>query len=140
MTEKELKTLKDTIEKCLPKTYKFKYVLKPEQIEALKKDGFDLEQLDTIRMPGLVDAALKSTFKEFDPSLLIKKAKEPTDLSEDVKEGVVISKKMVTKTGKILKSVGISLYEFEGNGYVCFRLDYDLFYIIEIFIYTLPVT
>lgn len=137
MTEKEIKTLKETVLKCMPKTYKFKYILSKEQIDVLKDDT-SIPCLDTINRPGLVEAALKSTFREFDPSTLIKKAKEPTDLSGEVKEGVVISKKMVSKTGKILKSIGISLYKYEDNCYVCFKLDYGLFSIIEIFIYILP--
>ena len=63
---------------------------------------------------------------------VVARAKEPTIMDD----GVIVSKKMATKTDKKLQNVGIGFFTHEGIRYVCVKLIYERFDIIEIFILT----
>ena len=63
---------------------------------------------------------------------IIGKAKEPTIMDN----GVVITKKMVTKADKKLQQFGVGYFSIGNTQYVAIRMFYEKFDIIEVFILT----
>ena len=100
-----------------------------DNLRLLEQEGFDLSTLDTINDDELTRIASETPYTEYERTI-IGKAKEPTTLED----GIIISKKLVTKADKKLQSIGIGRFEFNGINYVSIRLRYEQFDIIEIFI------
>ena len=53
-----------------------------------------------------------------------------------MERGVILNKKMATKTDKKLEKVGLAFFDIEDVSYVSVKLCYELFDIYEIFILT----
>ena len=116
----------------LPKNYKYYIQLKDESMFAtLEELKFDIELLDTIRQPELIKIALDASYKYYDREV-VAHAKEPTMMEN----GVILSKKMATKTDKKLSQVGLSFFTHNDVSYVAVKLCYEQFDIYEIFILT----
>lgn len=131
--KKEL-SIVEIIESHKPKNFKYKYLITDDSIyDELIENNYDLDQLDTIQNDELVQEALKADYKEYQ-SDIIGKAKEPTILDSD--NGIIISKKMVTKTGKKLLGILIGFFDLNGIHYISIKLRYEKFEILEIFILT----
>lgn len=127
-----IKTGKELIESHKPKNFKYRYIITDESLyKELEHDNFNLDELDTIHNDVLVQEALQSEFKFYERDI-IGKMKDPTYLED----GIVVSKKMVTKSDKKLNKVGIGCFEHNGRKHVVIRMYYDRFDIIEIFILT----
>lgn len=128
MAKKQL-TLSETIESHRPKFFKHKYLMTDENIRELENEGYDISKLDTIHNDDIVKAAVEAHYTEYERTI-IGKAKEPTFMED----GIIISKKMVTKADKKLLSLGVGRFELNNTEYVSIRLRYEKFDIIEIFI------
>lgn len=126
---KQTKSMSEIIESYRPKYFKHVIIPTDETLKQLKDESFDLSSLDTIHNDGLVEQATKAKYYEFERDI-IKHAKEPTRLED----GIVLSRRMVTKTDKSLAAVGIGRFTYNDVNYVSIRLRYDAFHIIEIFI------
>lgn len=122
-------TLSSIVESHRPKNFKHKYIMSDENLRILEKEHFDLSTLDTINNDNITRIAVETPYKEYERTI-VGKAKEPTSLED----GIIISKKMVTKSDKKLLSVGIGRFEYDNTNYVSIRLRYEQFDIIEIFI------
>ena len=115
-----------------PKNYKYRYIIKDESlIKELEQEQFNFDELDTIGDADLVNEALKTEYKLYERTI-IGKAKEPTDMGN----GILVSKKMVTKADKKLQNFGIGFFNMDERQYVVIRLYYERFDIIEIFVLT----
>ena len=122
----------EVIESHKPKNFKYRYIIKDDSVfEELEKVNYDLSNLDTIHDDELCNEAMNASFEWFERDV-VKKAKEPTIFDN----GVILSKKMVTKTDKKLYKIGMGFFEFRNIRYVCIRMVYEKFDIIEIFIMT----
>lgn len=121
--------LSQMIESHRPKYFKHKYIMSDENLRILENEGYDLSCLDTIKNDEITLCAINTQYKEYDRTI-IGKAKEPTALDD----GIIVSKKLVTKADKKLLSFGIGRFEHNNIEYVSFRLHYELFDILEIFI------
>lgn len=122
-------TLSEIVETHRPKFFKHKYIMNDTNLRQLENEGYDISKLDTIHNDDVVRCAIEAPYKEYERTI-IGKAKEPT-MMED---GIIISKKMVTKADKKLLSLGIGRFELNHTEYVSIRLRYEQFDIIEIFI------
>jgi hypothetical protein len=127
-----IKTCKELIESHKPKNFKYRYIITDESLyKELENDQFDLNELDTIHNDNLVQQALSCEYKFYERDI-VGKMKDPTYLDE----GIVISKKMVTKSDKKLNKVGVGFFLYNNRKHVVIRMYYDRFDIIEIFILT----
>ena len=116
----------------IPKNFKYYYHIKDEELKnQLIEKQFDLSKLDTINNPSLIELALNTKYDIYERTI-VGKAKEPTIMDN----GVVISKKMVTKADKKLQQFGIGFFKEDHVQYVSIRMYYEKFDIIEIFILT----
>jgi hypothetical protein len=132
MAKKELSPI-ELIQTHKPKNFKYRFILKDDEfIKSLEKDGFDMDELDTIHNDTLVQLALYAEYEQYERTI-IGKAKEPTIINEN---GVIVSKKMVTKADKKLQHFGIGYFDYQGLHYVVMRMYYEKFDIIEIFVLT----
>lgn len=123
-------TTSEIVESHKPKNYKYKYIIKDESMwTELSEQEYDINSLDTIQDDDLVRTALETEFKEY-PRELVARAKEPSVMDD----GVILSKKMVTKADKKLQNVGLGFFYHDNVKYVCVKLMYERFDIIEIFI------
>jgi hypothetical protein len=115
-----------------PKNYKYRFIIKDDTLlKELEQDQFDFNVLDTIDDPDLVKEALQAEYKLYERTI-IGKAKEPTDMGN----GIMLSKKMVTKADKKLLQLGMGFFEYRSLTYMVVRLFYERFDIIEIFVLT----
>lgn len=131
---KKNESIVDIIETHKPKNFKYKYIITDDSIyDELLENNYDLDQLDTIQNDELVQEALKANYKEYE-SNIIGKAKEPTIIDGD--NGVIISKKMITKTGKKLLGISLGFFDHNQIHYISIKLRYEKFDILEIFILT----
>ena len=121
--------LSQLVESHRPKNFKHKYIMTDEILRKLEEENYDLSKLDTIQNDDITKCAIEANYKEYDRTI-IGKAKEPTPLED----GIIISKKMVTKSDKKLLSLGVGRFEYNNTEYVSIRMRYELFDIIEIFI------
>jgi hypothetical protein len=101
--------------------------LEKELIEA----GFDMTTLDTINDADLVADALAAPFQSY-PREVVATSKKPTQ----IENGVLLFKKMVTKTDKKLQNVKVGFFQHNNLNYACIKFVYERFEIIEIFILT----
>ena len=117
------------VESHRPKYFKHAIIPTEEAHQKLEEENFDFKKLDTINNEELLEHAIHADYHEYDRTI-IKKAKEPTCLDD----GIIISKKMVTKADQKLQSVGIGRFVMDNTEYVSIRLRYEYFDIFEIFI------
>lgn len=133
MAKKPPLTISEIVESHKPKHFKYKYIINDDAIyDELNEQHYDIESLDTINDDMLVQEALRSEFIEYKKEDMFHKAKEPTVFDN----GVIISRKMVTKADKKLKSTFLGYFKYENRNYVALKLRYEKFDIIEIFILT----
>lgn len=127
--KKPEKTIGEIVDDHKPKNFKFKYIFKDEEyFKELLKSEYDVMSLDTICDDKLVEAALQAEYQLYDSSI-VGKAKEPSFLDN----GIIISKKLVTKAGKKLLNLGVAFFMYNGYHYIGIKLIYEKFDIIEIF-------
>lgn len=127
MAKKEV-TPGELVDSHKPKNFKFKYIFTdPSLLDELIEIGYDVSTLDTICDDELVNAALGAECKRYDREI-IGKAKNPT-IRDD---GIIISKKMVTKADKKLHAVYLGFFNYHTQ-HVVVKLEYERFTIIEIF-------
>ena len=122
-------SLPQLIESHRPKYFKHKYIINDENLRILEQDGYDLSKLDTIKNDEITKLAIEADYKEYDRTI-VGKAKEPTPLND----GIIISKRLVTKADRKLLSLGVGRFHHDDTEYVSIRLRYEQFDIIEIFI------
>lgn len=122
----------ELIESHKPKNYKYRFIIHEDSLyKELENDHYDLDQLDTIHNDKLIQAALNANYKFYERTI-IGKAKDPTTLEN----GIVLSKKMITKTDKKLNQIGLAFFEYQDTRYLSLRMYYQRFDIIELFILT----
>ena len=128
----EKKTTSEIINDHKPKNYKFKYIIKDDNVlKELEDSNYDMSSLDTINDTDLVLSALASEFKEY-PREVVASSKKPTR----IEEGVLLFKQLTTKTDKKLQNVCVGFFTHNNLRYVCIKFVYVQFDIIEIFILT----
>lgn len=131
MAKKEL-PLNEIVDSHKPKNFKYYYYFhNPEDLAQLQQMGYDIATLDTICNFELTEAAKNATFKYYDRDV-VAHAKEPVMLER----GVLMTKKMATKTDKKLSQVGVAFFSLHDVDYVAIKLCYEKFDIYEIFIMT----
>lgn len=124
--------ISEVVESHRPKNYKYFYIMHDDATYTdLQNEGYDIANLDTIKNPHLIEAAQKASYKYYEREI-VARAKEPTVLEK----GVILSKKMATKTDKKLTQVGVGFFEHDDVSYVAVKLCYEKFDILEIFILT----
>lgn len=129
---KQTQSINEIVESHKPKNFKYYYHFhNDETLIELEKQGFDMASLDTIQNHDLIEAAKNANFKYYDRDI-VAHAKEPTILEN----GVIMTKKMATKTDKKLIRVGVGNFSFQSVSYVTVKLCYEKFDIYEIFILT----
>lgn len=131
-TKKKELSIVELVESHKPKNFKYKFIISDDSIyEELINSGYNIDELDTIQNDGLVQEALQASFTDY-PREIVGKAKEPTIMEN----GVIISKKMVTKADKKLFGISLGFFDYNNLRYVVIKLRYEKFDIIEIFILT----
>ena len=124
--------IRELVESHTPKNFKYYINLKSEEdLIALETLGYDLDNLNTIRQPDLIKHAISATYKYYEREV-VAHAKQPTIMEN----GVILNKKMATKTDKKLEQVGVAFFDIDEVKYVAVKLCYELFDIYEIFILT----
>jgi len=132
MAKKPAPTLAELVDSHRPKNFKYYYYFHdPKDLEQLEANGYDITTIDTICNPALIKAAQSASFKYYERDI-VAHAKEPTILEK----GVIMTKKMATKTDKKLSQVGVGFFELNDVEYVAVKLCYEKFDIYEIFILT----
>lgn len=127
-SSKETLTPEKLVESHKPKNFKYKYIFNDEEfLNELLSSGYDMSSLDTIDDDHLVEAALSTNFTMYERTI-VGKAKEPSILDD----GVVISKKMVTKADKKLLGLYVGFFDYNTK-HIAIKLHYEKFDIIEIF-------
>lgn len=127
-SSKETLTPEKLVESHKPKNFKYKYIFNDEEfLSELLSSGYDMSSLDTIDDDHLVEAALSTNFTMYERTI-VGKAKEPSILDN----GVVISKKMVTKADKKLLGLYVGFFDYNTK-HIAIKLHYEKFDIIEIF-------
>lgn len=124
--------IRELVESHAPKNFKYYINLKnDESLKELESLGYDMANLDTICQPELIKHAIDAAYKYYEREV-VARAKEPTLMER----GVILNKKMATKTDKKLEKVGLAFFDIEDVSYVSVKLCYELFDIYEIFILT----
>ena len=127
-SSKKTLTPEELVESHKPKNFKYKYIFNDEEfLNELLSSGYDMSSLDTIDDDHLVEAALSTNFTMYERTI-VGKAKEPSILDD----GVVISKKMVTKADKKLLGLYVGFFDYNTK-HIAIKLHYEKFDIIEIF-------
>ena len=128
----EKKTTSEIINDHKPKRYKFKFIIRDDNLlKELEDANYDMSSLDTINDTDLTVAALNAEFKEY-PREVVASSKKPTQ----IEDGVLLFKQMTTKTDKKLLNVCVGFFSHNNLRYVCIKFVYERFDIIEIFILT----
>lgn len=128
---KKIESYGELVESHKPKNFKYKYIFHDDEVlKALETEQYDISSLDTIVNDELVNQALQSTVFTTYERETVARAKEPTILEN----GVIISKRMVTKADKKLKGVHVGPFTYNGTQYIAVKLEYEKFEILEIFI------
>lgn len=123
----------DLIKSHRPKYVKYKYIFKDDEllVDLYHTPDFDSSILDTILDDELVQKALECNFHKYERDT-IAKAKQPTILDN----GIILSKKLITKADKKLEGIYVGTFEFRNILYVSMKFKYEFFDILEIFILT----
>lgn len=121
-------TPQELVETHKPKHFKFKYIFNDDQlIEDLASSEFDMSTLDTINDDELVEAALGADYTMYERDI-VGKSNAPTIMDD----GIIISKKMITKADKKLLAVYIGFFEYHSK-HIAIKFHYERFDILEIF-------
>ena len=112
----------------LPKNYRYYVNIKDDTLADELSDDFDWNLIDTIDNSELVHEAMNANYKYYERTV-VASAKKPTILED----GVILSKKLATKTDKKLENVGVGFFTYDGVRYVSTKLVYERFDIYEIF-------
>ncbi len=124
--------IRELVESHAPKNFKYYINLKSdESLKELESLGYDMSKLDTICQPDLTKRAINAAYKYYEREV-VAHAKEPTLMER----GVILNKKMATKTDKKLERVGLAFFDVDDVSYVSVKLCYEQFDIYEIFILT----
>jgi len=124
--------VREIVESHTPKNYKYYINIKSDDtLKELETLGYDVSNLDTINRPELIRLAINANYKYYGREV-VARAKEPTIMER----GVILNKKMATKTDKKLEQVGLAFFDESDVSYVAIKLCYALFDIYEIFILT----
>ncbi len=118
----------ELIKSHLPKNYKYYIHIKDLTLENEFSDEFDWKLLDTINDSALINLAKETSYQYYERET-VSSAKKPTILDK----GVILSKKLATKTDKKLQNVGVGFFDYKGLRYVATKLVYERFDIYEIF-------
>ena len=129
MAKKQM-TMSEIIESHKPKNFKYRFMITDDSVyDALREEGYELSNMDTIHDDELVQAAYDIPYEEYDRDILAH-ARRPTGLDGNI----LMAKEMVTKADKKLKSVGVGFFEYRDRKYMSLRMRYEKFDILEIFI------
>ena len=118
----------ELIKSHLPKNYKYFIHIKDKTLEDELSDDFDWNLIDTIDNSEIVNEAMNATYQLYERDT-VSSAKKPTILED----GVILSKKLATKTDKKLINVGVGFFTYDGFRYVSTKLIYERFDIYEVF-------
>lgn len=118
----------ELIKSHLPKNYKYFIYIKDETLPSEFSKEFDWNLLDTINDPILIKLAMEASYQYYERET-VSSAKKPTILDK----GVILSKKLATKTDKKLQNVGVGFFNHNNQRYVATKLVYERFDIYEIF-------
>ena len=118
----------ELIKSHLPKNYKYFIHIKDKTLEDELSDDFDWNLIDTIDNSEIVNEAMNATYQLYERET-VASAKKPTILDD----GVILSKKLATKTDKNLINVGVGFFTYDGFRYVSTKLIYERFDIYEVF-------
>lgn len=118
----------ELIKSHLPKNYKYFIHIKDKTLEDVLSDDFDWNLIDTIDNSEIVNEAMNATYQLYERET-VASAKKPTILDD----GVILSKKLATKTDKKLINVGVGFFTYDGFRYVSTKLIYERFDIYEVF-------
>jgi len=118
----------ELIKSHLPKNYKYFIHIKDKTLEDELSDDFDWNLIDTIDNSEIVNEAMNATYQLYERDT-VASAKKPTILDD----GVILSKKLATKTDKKLINVGVGFFTYDGFRYVATKLIYERFDIYEVF-------
>jgi hypothetical protein len=118
----------ELIKSHLPKNYKYFIHIKDKTLEDELSDDFDWNLIDTIDNSEIVNEAMNATYQLYERET-VASAKKPTILDD----GVILSKKLATKTDKKLINVGVGFFTYDGFRYVSTKLIYERFDIYEVF-------
>lgn len=127
---KKVTAADELVESHKPKNFKFKYYFKGDILLELEELKYDILSTDTIRNDQLTNYAYNEVSYQYYERDIIGKAKQPTE----IEDGIMISKKMVTKADKKLIKVGIGYFTFNNISYMAIRLEYERFDILELFV------
>ena len=117
------------VEDHKPKYVKFKYIFTDESLlTELSREQYDISTLDTIMNDDLVNAALEANYEDYDREI-VGKSKEPSFLAN----GIIISKRMITKADKKLQKVSLGFFSLNESRYLAVKFIYERFFIIEIY-------
>ena len=120
----------ELVESHKPKNFKFKYYFKGDILPELEQLKYDIISTDTICNDQLTNYAYNEVEYQYHERNIIGKAKEPTE----IEDGIMISKKMVTKADKKLLRIGIGYFTYDNIDYMAIRLEYERFDILELFV------
>ena len=118
----------ELIKSHLPKNYKYFIHIKDKTLEDELSDDFDWNLIDTIDNSEIENEAMNATYQLYERET-VASAKKPTILDD----GVILSKKLATKTDKKLINVGVGFFTYDGFRYVSTKLIYERFDIYEVF-------
>lgn len=118
----------ELIKSHLPKNYKYFIHIKDKTLEDELSDDFDWNLIDTIDNSEIVNEAMNATYQLYERET-VASAKKPTILDD----GVILSKKLATKTDKKLINVGVGFFTYDDFRYVSTKLIYERFDIYEVF-------
>jgi len=125
---KKILTPQELVETHKPKNFKYKYIFTDESLlNELMDSDYDVTTLDTICDDKLVEAALAADCVMYNREI-VGKATQPTIMDD----GVIISKKLITKADKKLLGVYVGFFDFTTR-HIVVKFRYERFDIIEIF-------
>lgn len=112
----------------IPKHYNYCFKFKDPTLESELSPEFDWSLIDTVNNPELINKAVEADYTLYERQS-VSSAKKPTILDR----GVILCKKLATKTDKKLENVGVGFFTHNGMEYVSTKLIYERFDIYEIF-------
>jgi len=126
---KKILSPEELVETHKPKNVKFKYIFTDDSLlNELLVAKYPMDTLDTIGDDKLTEAAMFANYSDYERTI-IGKSNSPVFLDN----GVVVSKKLVTKADKKLQKVSIGFFVYNDAHYVAIKLVYERFAILEIF-------
>lgn len=130
MAKKEL-SASEIVETHRPKNFKYKYYFKSDEfLKKLCDEKFDILSTDTLQNDDLTNHAYNNSTWNYYERNIVGKAKEPTV----IEDGIIFSKKMVTKADKKLQRIGFGFFDYNSINYVAIKLEYMYFDILELFV------